>query len=221
MSKEKKDGNVDPNRRAIVIGGAAAIAGIAAGIVIGGNAFPRATITKEVVPEVTVQKEYITTTTTPTTTVTTKTVTQTVQVAFIKQKVANISQFPSPKTSVSANYMGYPVIIIKTGVPSIGGVGPDGDIVGFSANCAHMGYPLVYDPNTNCLLCPYHFSQYDATVGGMQVVGHPNQYLAQLILEYDESTGDIYAKGFTRLVYGTYNTALQGLQQIMSGGGNS
>jgi len=221
MSKEKKDGNVDPNRRAIVIGGAAAIAGIAAGIVIGGNAFPRATTTKEVVPEVTVQKEYITTTTTPTTTVTTKTVTQTVQVAFIKQKVANISQFPSPKTSVSANYMGYPVIIIKTGVPSIGGVGPDGDIVGFSANCAHMGYPIVYDPNTNCLLCPYHFSQYDATVGGMQVVGHPNQYLAQLILEYDESTGDIYAKGFTRLVYGTYNTALQGLQQIMSGGGNS
>ena len=216
MSKEKKGGDVDPNRRAIILGGAAAIAGLAAGIVIGGNAFPRTTVTEKVIPEVTVEKEYVTT---PTTTTTTTTVTE--QIGFIKQKVANISQFPAPKTSVSTTYMGYPVILIKTGVPSIGGVGPDGDIVGFSGNCAHMGYPLVYDSNTNCLLCPYHFSQYDPTVGGMQVVGHPNQFLAQLVLEYDESTGDIYAKGFTRLVYGTYNTALQGLQQMMSGGGNS
>jgi arsenite oxidase small subunit len=197
MSKDK---GVDSDRRAIIIGGAAAVAGIAAGIVIGGNAFPR-TIT-QVQPEVTTVKqvETVTQTAPPTT--------SQVSVAFVKQKVANYSQL-QVGTPVTANYMGYTVYIVRTGVPSVGGVGPNGDVVGFSAYCAHMGYILEYDPNTNCLLCPQHFSQYDATAGGMQVVGHPNQFLPQLILEYDESTGDIYAVGFNRLVYGTYNTAAQ------------
>lgn len=197
MSKDK---GVDSNRRAIIIGGAAAVAGIAAGIVIGGNAFPRS-ITK-VQPEVTTvqQVETVTQTVSPTT--------SPVSVAFVRQKVANYSQL-KVGTPVTVNYMGYLVYIVRTGVPSVGGVGPNGDVVGFSAYCAHMGYILEYDSNTGCLLCPQHFSQYDATAGGMQVVGHPNQFLPQLILEYDESTGDIYALGFNRLVYGTYNTAAQ------------
>lgn len=217
MAEGKKKDNVDPNRRAVIIGGAAAVAGIAAGIVIGGYAFPRTT--KVVQPQVTVEKEVSTVTQVSTTTTTVPTqVPQ--QVGYVKQKVANISQLTSPGQYVTTMYMGYLVYIIKTGVPSENGVGPNNDIVGFSASCAHMGYILVYDPSNNCLLCPEHFSQYDATRGGMQVVGHPNQFLPQLILEYDESTGDIYALGFNRLVYGTYNTALQGLAQ-MSGGGNS
>jgi len=66
MSKDK---GVDSNRRAIIIGGAAAVAGIAAGIVIGGNAFPR-TIT-QVQPEVTTVKQEETVTQTATTTTTT------------------------------------------------------------------------------------------------------------------------------------------------------
>jgi len=215
--KGKKD-NVDPNRRAVIIGGAAAVAGIAAGIVIGGEAFPRTT--KEVVPQVTVEKQTATTTVTTTATTTTTSPPTTVvqQVGYVKQKVANISQLSSPGQYVTTNYMGYLVYIIKTGVPSQNGVGPDNDIVGFSAYCTHMGYILEYDPSNNCLLCPQHFSQYDTTTGGMQVMGHPNQFLPQLILEYDSSTGDINALGFNRLVYGAYNTALQGK---VSGGGNS
>ena len=203
MSKDK---GVDSNRRAIILGGAAAVAGIAAGIVIGGNAFPR-TIT-QVQPEVTTVKQEETVTQTATATTTSPPTTSQVSVGFVRQKVANYSQL-QVGTPVTANYMGYTVYIVRTGVPSVGGVGPNGDVVGYSAYCAHLGYILEYDPNTRCLLCPQHFSQYDATAGGMQVVGHPNQYLPQLILEYDESTGDIYAVGFNRLVYGTYNTAAQ------------
>lgn len=217
--KGKKD-NVDSNRRAVIIGGAAAVAGLAAGIVIGGYGFPRTT--KVVQPQVTVEKEVSTVTQTvtqtQTTTSTTAPTTAVQQIGYIKQKVANASQLTSAGQYVTTNYMGYLVYIIKTGVPSENGVGPNNDIVGFSAYCAHMGYILEFDPSTNCLLCPQHFSQYDATRSGMQVVGHPNQYLAQLILEYDSSTGDIYALGFNRLVYGTYNTALQGTS---SGGGSS
>ncbi len=199
MAEDKgKKGNVDSNRRALIIGGAAAVAGIAAGIVIGGEAFPRQ-ITKvvtQVQPEVTTV---------------TKTVTQTVPVTeqYQKVKIANYNQL-SVGQPLQTTYMGYSVIVVRTGVPSENGVGPNGDVVAFSGNCAHMGYPVIYDSNTNCLLCPYHYSQYDITKGGMPVVGHPNQYLAQLLLEYDESTGDIYAVGFNRLVYGAYNNVLQG-----------
>ncbi|BDC17780.1 arsenate reductase (azurin) small subunit [Acidianus sp. HS-5] len=198
--KKKNEGKApDPDRRAIIIGGGAAVAGLAAGIVIGSQAFPKLLEKSVVKPEVT--KEVVT-----------KTVTQTVtQVEkYIKTAIASVSDFPTAGTTKSTTYMGYPVILVKTGVPSIGGVGPNNDIVGFSGYCAHMGYPLIYDSATNCLLCPEHFSQYDITKGGMQVIGHPNQYLAQLILEYEESTGTIYALGFNRLVYGAYNNVLQG-----------
>jgi len=207
MSNEKKNEGKkpDPDRRAIIIGGAAAVAGVAAGIVIGSQAFPKLLTKTEVQPEVTkeVVPQYIT-----------KTVTQVEK--YVKQLVANVSDFPTAGTTKMTTYMGYSVILIKTGVPSIGGVGPDNDIVGFSGYCAHMGYPLTYDPNTNCLLCTMHFSQYDVTKGGMQVIGHPNQYLAQLVLEYDSSSGNIYALGFNKLVYGAYNNVLQG-----SGGATS
>ena len=201
--KKKNEGKApDPDRRAIIIGGGAAVAGLAAGIVIGSQAFPKLLEKTVVKPEV--KKEVITHTVT-------KTITQEIVEKYIKQEVATLSDLPAPKTSYSTTYMGYPVILVRTGVPSIGGVGPDHDIVGFSGLCAHMGYPLIYDSKTNCLLCPMHFSQYDITKGGMQVIGHPNQYLAQLVLEYEESTQKIYALGFNRLVYGAYNNVLQGV----------
>ncbi|AOL17367.1 arsenite oxidase small subunit [Sulfolobus sp. A20] len=198
-SKEEKKGSngkdPDPNRRAIIIGGAAAVAGIAAGIVIGGEAFPRVYRVQEVVPQV------------QTTTVT-STVTQQVVAQYQKQLIANYSEL-SVGVPKLTTYMGYPIVVVRTGTPSIGGVGPNGDVVAFSAVCVHMGGPVQYDPNTNCGVCPYHYSQYDFTRGGMQVVGHPNQYLPQVILEYDSSTGNIYALGFNRLLYGVYDNVLQ------------
>ncbi|NON62652.1 Rieske 2Fe-2S domain-containing protein [Acidianus sp. RZ1] len=213
----KKNNNPDPNRRSVIIGGAAAIAGLAAGIVIGGSAFPK--LEEKTQVQTVVKEKPI---------VSTKTVTQTVtkvvptELQYQKQKVANISQLPSAGTSVITTYMGYPVIIMRTGVKSIGGVGPSSDIVGFSNVCAHMGYqPIVYNSNTNCLVCPQHFSQYDVTVGGMPVIGHPNEYLPQLYLEYDESTGDIYGLGFNRLVYGVYNNVLQAPSSSSSSSGSS
>ncbi len=197
MSKGNDKDKVDPNRRAIVVGGAAAVAGIAAGIVIGGNVFPKLEKETVTVKQPVVEKETVT--------VPSKvSVTQ----AYQKVKVANYSslQVNSP---VSVTYMGYPAYVVRTGKASIGGVGPNGDVVGYSALCAHMGGPVGYDPNTQCGVCPYHYSQYDLTRDGIPVIGHPNQYLAMLVLEYDSSTGDIYALGFNRLVYGIYNNVGQ------------
>ncbi|BBG24786.1 arsenate reductase (azurin) small subunit [Sulfuracidifex tepidarius] len=200
MSKGNDKDKVDPNRRAIVVGGAAAVAGIAAGIVIGGNVFPKLEKQTVTVKQPIVEKQTVTTTT-PTPTVT--------QVqAYQKQKVANYNSL-TVGSPVSVTYMGYPAYVVRTGKASIGGVGPNGDVVGYSAVCAHMGGPVQYDPNTNCGVCPYHYSQYDLTKDGIPVIGHPNQYLAMLVLEYDSSTGDIYALGFNRLVYGVYNNVGQ------------
>jgi len=197
MSKGNDKDKVDPNRRAVVVGGAAAVAGIAAGILIGGNAFPKLetqTITKTVVkPEV-----QQVTVTQPVTSVQ----------AYQKQKVANYSQL-QVGNPIAVTYMGYSAYIVRTGTPSIGGVGPNGDVVGYSALCVHMGGPVQYNPNTHCGVCPYHYSQYDVTRDGTPVIGHPNQYLPMLVLEYDSSTGDIYALGFNRLLYGVHNNIAQ------------
>ncbi|WP_240931321.1 arsenate reductase (azurin) small subunit [Acidianus sulfidivorans] len=209
----KKKDQVDSNRRAIVVGVAGAIAGIAAGTIIGGNLFPK-TITHEIT-EVQPEVKEVQVTKTVTTTVT-KTVTKPVPEVYPKVKIANYSQLSVGKP-LFTTYMNYPIVVVRTGQPSMNGVGPNNDVVAFSNVCAHMGYqPLVYDPNTACLICPEHFSQYDVTKGGMQVMGHPNQYLAQVYLEYDESTGDIYAIGFNRLVYGAYNNVLQGVSSSSS-----
>ncbi len=197
MSKDKDKGSVDPNRRAVVIGGAAAVAGIAAGIVIGGEAFPK--LLKQTVVEK--QPEVIT-----------KTVTVPQQVqeqkTYVKQLIANYNSLEVGKP-MTTTYMGYTIVVVRTGVKSVGGVGPNGDVVAFSNVCVHMGGPVQYDPKTNCGVCPYHFSEYDFTRGGMQVMGHPNQFLPQVILEYDSSTGNIYALGFNRLLYGVYDNVGQ------------
>ncbi|ARM75276.1 arsenate reductase (azurin) small subunit [Acidianus manzaensis] len=207
----KKKEPIDSNRRAIVVGVAGAIAGIAAGTVIGGNLFPK-TITHqitEVQPEV---KEVQV----PVTKTVTQTITKEVPEVYPKVMVANYNQLTVGKPVITT-YMNYPIVVVRTGKPSMNGVGPNNDVVAFSNVCAHMGYqPLLYDPTTACLVCPQHYSQYDLTRSGMQVIGHPNQYLAQVYLEYDESTGNIYAIGFNRLVYGAYNNVLQGVSSSSS-----
>ena len=38
-----------------------------------------------------------------------------------------------------------PGVLIKLGTRVPGGVGPDGDIVGFSTICPHKGFPLSYN----------------------------------------------------------------------------
>ena len=39
-----------------------------------------------------------------------------------------------------------PGVLLKLGKAVEGGVGPDGDIVGFSTICPHKGFPLSYKP---------------------------------------------------------------------------
>ena len=100
-----------------------------------------------------------------------------------------------------------PGVLIKLGTPVEGGVGPDGDIVGFSTICPHKGYPMSFDAADRTLNCPGHYSRFDCERGGQQVWGHATQNLPQYILRVDDK-GDIYAEGLDELLYGRLSNVL-------------
>lgn len=96
-----------------------------------------------------------------------------------------------------------PNFLVKLGAPAHGGIGPDRDIVAFSALCTHMGGNLRgrYRHDLKALgPCPFHFSTFDLRKGGIPVHASATTRLPQvvLVLEGDE----IVATGMSGLVYG-------------------
>lgn len=122
------------------------------------------------------------------------------ELKYERVKLANINELQVDK-AITKTYMNHSVLIVKLGKPALGGVGPNNDIVAFSKFCTHMGGDLSYKGNGR-IICPIHYTQFDATKGGQPVIGHSTEYLPQVLLEYDNKTGDIYAVGFNALVYG-------------------
>ena len=100
-----------------------------------------------------------------------------------------------------------PGVLIKLGTSVQGGVGPDGDIVGFSTTCPHKGYPMTYDGSDRTLNCPGHYSRFDCEKGGQQIWGHATQNLPQYVLRVDDA-GDIYAEGVDELLFGRLSNIL-------------
>ena len=100
-----------------------------------------------------------------------------------------------------------PGVLLKLGQPVPGGVGPDGDIVGFSILCPHKGYGLLYDPSDRVFNCPGHFSRFDAEQGGLQIWGQATQNLPQFELRVDDQ-GDIHGEGVDELIYGRLSNVL-------------
>jgi arsenite oxidase small subunit len=84
------------------------------------------------------------------------------------------------------------------------GIGPDSDIVAFSTACSHMGAPLdnVYNHEFGILgPCPLHFTTFDLSKSGMNVMGKASDPLPQVALAVDDN-GDIRAVGMFGLIYG-------------------
>jgi arsenite oxidase small subunit len=84
------------------------------------------------------------------------------------------------------------------------GIGSDSDIVAFSTACSHMGAPLdnVYNHEYGMLgPCPLHFSSFDLSKSGMNVMGKASDHLPQVALALDDN-GDIRATGMFGLIYG-------------------
>lgn len=102
-----------------------------------------------------------------------------------------------------------PGVLLKLGAPADAGVGPDGDIVGFSILCPHKGYPLGYVAADKTLNCPGHYSRFDCEKGGFQIWGQSTSNLPQFQLRVDDA-GDIHAEGVDELIYGRLSNVLAG-----------
>jgi arsenite oxidase small subunit len=100
-----------------------------------------------------------------------------------------------------------PGVLLKLGRPAEGGVGPDGDIVGFTTVCPHKGFPLAYVAADKTFNCPGHYSRFDPEKGGQQIWGQATQNLPQYALRVDDK-GDIYAEGVDELLYGRLSNVL-------------
>lgn len=119
---------------------------------------------------------------------------------YKRQRIANIKDvklhepiffnYPDPDS---------PAILVKIGRPAIGGVGPDKDIVAFSALCTHQGCPLSY--SNGRFICKCHYSMFDPAKNGQTYQGHASEWLPQIRLRVD-SKGDIYAEAVEGLIWG-------------------
>src|SRR5271169_1750850 len=124
------------------------------------------------------------------------------RIDYPSAKLANVKDLkvnePKDVTYPDANAPG---TLIKLGTKVPGGVGPDGDIVGFTLICPHKGFPLAYNAKDKTLNCSGHYSRFDCEAAKQQIWGHATQNLPQYTPRVD-GNGDIYAEGLDELLYG-------------------
>jgi len=130
------------------------------------------------------------------------------RVEYPSNKLANIKSLKANEPlSVSYPDPQAPGVLLKLGKRVEGGVGPDGDIVGFSTICPHKGFPLSYNAGDRSFNCPGHYSRFDPEAGGQQIHGQATENLPQYELRVD-AKGDIHADGIDELLYGRLSNVL-------------
>jgi arsenite oxidase small subunit len=129
-------------------------------------------------------------------------------VDYPANRLANLTDLkPNEPLAVAYPDANAPGVLLKLGKRVSTGVGPDGDIVGFTTICPHKGFPLNYHAADKTLNCPGHYSRFDCEAGGQQIWGQATQNLPQYTLRVD-SNGDIYAEGLDELLYGRLSNVL-------------
>ena len=128
------------------------------------------------------------------------------QTHYPRKKVGKLSalkQDEPVKISYPGEHQNHKALLIKLGVPALGGVGPQKDVVAFSALCVHQGGPLEDRYNAKEKImgpCEFHLSMYDLTKHGIITSASATQNLPQVVLEVQGD--DIYAVGMQGLIYG-------------------
>jgi arsenite oxidase small subunit len=152
--------------------------------------------------------------------------------AFPRLMVANVSDLSGGQTVV----FDYPLdntpnVIAKLGTAAEGGVGPDGDIVAFSVVCQHLGCIWGFVPEGGSPKCDSsykapgavgycccHGSVYDLLKSGEVVSGPAPRPAPQVTLEFDSSTGDIYAVGMGPPTIFGHDTGSDNVLEDLQGG---
>ena len=130
------------------------------------------------------------------------------RVNYPSNRLANVNDLKlNEPLNVSYPDNDAPGVLLKLGKRVAEGIGPDGDIVGFTTTCPHKGFPLSYNKSDHTLNCPGHYSRFDCEAGGQQIWGQATQNLPQYVLRVDDK-GDIYAEGVDELLYGRLSNVL-------------
>ena len=130
------------------------------------------------------------------------------RVNYPSDRLANVRDLkPNEPFEVAYPDQDAPGVLLKLGKRVPTGVGPEGDIVGFTTICPHKGYPLSFNAADLTFNCPGHYSRFDCEAGGQQIWGQATQNLPQYALRVD-SNGDIYAEGIDELLYGRLSNVL-------------
>jgi arsenite oxidase small subunit len=125
---------------------------------------------------------------------------------YPRKKVGQVSalKVDDPVTiSYPGNHQNHKALLIKLGVPALGGVGHEKDIVAFNTLCTHQGGPLEDRYNAEHKVlgpCEFHLSTFDLARHGMLTQGSASQNLPQVVLEVEGD--DIFAVGMQGLIYG-------------------
>ncbi|NQU62237.1 MAG: arsenate reductase (azurin) small subunit [Rhodospirillales bacterium] len=99
-----------------------------------------------------------------------------------------------------------PAVMIHLGEPAKDGIGPNNAVVAYSTLCTHKGCPVKFHPERKMLICPCHWSTFDAAKSGNIVIGQASQPLPQIKLRLD---GDlVQAYGVDGLIYGRHTNIL-------------
>ncbi len=152
---------------------------------------------------------------------------------FPTLKVANTGDLKL-NTPVFFNYPldDEPNLLVKMGVPGLGGVGPEGDIVAFSQVCQHLGCTSVgfvpeggapqcnpaYKANGPVAYCCCHGSVFDFQNSAKVIAGPSPRPLPEVVLRYDSATGDIYAIGMRAPTIFGHDTGSNDVSADLHGG---
>jgi arsenite oxidase small subunit len=99
-----------------------------------------------------------------------------------------------------------PAVLLRLDAAAEGGIGPNEGIVAFSLLCTHKGCPVQFKRERGMLICPCHWSSFDAAKGGRLIIGQATESLPQVTLRVQDGT--VQATGVTGLIYGRYTNVL-------------
>lgn len=99
-----------------------------------------------------------------------------------------------------------PAVLLRLDGSAEAGIGPNESIVAFSLLCTHKGCPVQFRKERAMLICPCHWSSFDAAKGGRLIIGQATESLPQITLRLRDNM--VQATGVTGLIYGRYTNVL-------------
>jgi arsenite oxidase small subunit len=151
---------------------------------------------------------------------------------FPRVMVANVNDIAEGK-SITFNYPleETPNILAKLGQKAQGGVGPEGDIVAFSQICEHLGCIYGYVPQGKSPACDKsytasgpvgycccHGSVFDLANAGKVIGGPSPRPVPQVVLEFESTSGNVYAIGMLPPAIFGHNTGSDNVLDDLQGG---